>query len=80
MNEEYATQIARDWNATMNADKAGFVTRFEVDKAFLDKYERQVVGGTEHEEYWIPAEDLAEFNSNIVGPIEVIAEFYGDEN
>ena len=28
-----------------------------------------------HQEYWIPAEDLDEFNRNIVGPIEVVAEF-----
>lgn len=77
-NEEYATQIARDWNAKMNTDKAGFVTRFEVSQAYLDKFERQVVGGSEHEEYWIPAEDLPEFNSNIVGLIEVISEFHGE--
>lgn len=77
-NEEYATQIARDWNARLNADKAGFVTRFRVAKAYLDGFERQVVGGSEHEEYWIPAEDLTEFNANIVGPIEVIAEFHGE--
>ena len=36
------------------------------------------VGGRTHEEYWIPAEDLEEFNQNIVGKIEVIAEFRGD--
>ena len=28
-------------------------------------------------EYWIPAEELADFNRNIVGQIEVIAEFTG---
>lgn len=77
-NEEYATLIARDWNAKMNADRAGFVTKFNVDKAFLDKFERQVVGGSEHEEYWIPAGDLAEFNANIIGPIEVLAEYHGE--
>jgi hypothetical protein len=79
-NEEYAIQIARDWNSKMNADRAGYVTRFDVDKTFLDKYKRQVVGGSEHEEYWIPAEDLADFNANIVGVIEVIAEYHGDKN
>ena len=26
-------------------------------------------------EYWVPAEDLEEFNDNIVGEIEVIAEY-----
>jgi hypothetical protein len=28
-----------------------------------------------HTEYWIPAEELPEFNENIVGLIEVIEEF-----
>ncbi len=75
LNEEYATKIARDWNAKYNADKLGFVTKFEVSKEFLDNYEIKVVGGAVHEEYWIPAEDLEEFNRNIVGEIEIIAEF-----
>lgn len=74
-NEEYATQIARDWNAKYNADKLGYVTKFEVCKEFLDKYETHLVGGEVYEEYWIPAEDLEEFNKNIVGKIEAIAEF-----
>ena len=69
-NEAYAAKIARDWNAK-------YVTRFEVKKSFLDDYETRIVGGSEHEEYWIPAEDLEEFNRNIVGKIEVIAEFRG---
>ena len=77
-NEEYATQIARDWNAKMNADRIGYVTKFHVAKDFLNRYERQIVGGSEHEEYWIPAEDLDEFNKRIVGAIEVIAEFHGE--
>lgn len=77
LNEEYATQIARDWNAKYNKDKIGYVTKFAVRKEFLDKYEVQIVGGATHEEYWIPAEDLEEFNRNIVGKIEVIVEFTG---
>jgi hypothetical protein len=35
----------------------------------------QRVGGVEHAEYWIPTKELDMFNSAIVGPIEVIAEF-----
>ena len=27
------------------------------------------------QELWVPAEDLAELNRHLVGPIEVIAEF-----
>lgn len=53
----------------------GFVTRFAVRKSFLDRYRRHVVGAREHEEYWIPAEDLPAFNDNILGNIEVIARF-----
>jgi hypothetical protein len=75
LNEEYATQIARDWNAKYNMPKVGYVTRFAVHAEYLARYEVQKVGSAIHQEYWIPAEDLAEFNRNIVGPIEVIAEF-----
>lgn len=80
LNEEYATQIALDWNAKYNADRAGFVTRFSVRNEFLQRYEVKTVGGSIHQEYWIPAEDLAEFNRNIVGEIEVIAEYRESDN
>ena len=76
LNEEYATQIARDWNTKYNS-KIGYVTRFKVLKEYLDKYEIQTVGSSIHQEYWIPAEELEEFNRNIIGQIEVIAEFRG---
>ncbi|MDQ1613254.1 MAG: hypothetical protein QOG00_3185 [Pyrinomonadaceae bacterium] len=79
LNEEYATQIARDWNAKFNAERVGYVTRFQVRKEFLERYERQTVGGSIHQELWIPAEELPEFNRNIVGLIEVIAQFNGRE-
>jgi len=32
-----------------------------------------------HQEYWIPAEDLDEFNRNIMGSIEVISEYRPSE-
>jgi hypothetical protein len=73
-NEEYATQIARGWN-TKVGDRLGFVTRFKVAADFLAKYERKIVGGQTHEEYWIPAEDLEAFNAAIVDKIEVIGSF-----
>ena len=76
--EEYARQIARDWNAKRD-DEIGYVTRFSVRTDFLRRYEVQTVGGSMHREYWIPAEDLAEFNQNIVGAIEVIAEYRNQE-
>lgn len=72
-NEAYATQIARDWN--VRASGEGFVTRFAVDAAYVRRYKVENVGGSIHTEYWIPAEELAEFNRHIIGRIEVIAEF-----
>lgn len=73
LNEEYAIEIARDWNAVDN--NIGYVTKFEVKAEFLSNYSVQVVGASRHQEYWIPAGDLEDFNSNIVGLIEVVKEF-----
>ncbi|MDH3913501.1 MAG: hypothetical protein OEU09_19655 [Rhodospirillales bacterium] len=73
-NEAYAAQIARDWN-TRYGSRVGYVTRFEVKADYLAKFDKRVVGGRVHEEYWIPAEDLEEFNRQIVGKIEVIGRF-----
>lgn len=75
LSEEYARQIARDWNGKHNEERVGYVTRFLVSTEYLRRYEVRTVGGSMHLEYWIPAEDLAEFNQNIVGAIEVIAEY-----
>jgi hypothetical protein len=74
LTEDYAIKIARDWNVP--ASGSGFVTRFRVLRAFLDRYQVQEAGGRAHREYWIPAEDLPAFNAAIVGEIEVIAEFH----
>jgi hypothetical protein len=74
-NEEYAIQIARDWNAKSPEIGAGFVLRFRVRTDYLYKFKLQAVGSAVHKEYWIPAGELAEFNRNIIGRIEVIHEF-----
>ncbi len=78
LNEEYATQIARDWNAKNSPSYSGFVTRFAIKTSYLSQFPVQKVGGAMHLEYWIPAEKLSEFNQNIVGKIEVISEFHGN--
>jgi hypothetical protein len=76
LQEDYAMQIARDWNTNDAASGyVGYVTRFSVSKAFLDHYPIRTVGSSKHQEYWIPAEDLSKFNQNIVGPIEIIKMF-----
>ena len=73
--EDYAIQIARDWNTKFNDEKVGYVTKFDLPSEYLEQFERKIVGGGEHEELWVPAEQLEEFNSMIVGKIEVIHKF-----
>ena len=76
LNEQYAMQIARDSNTKDAASGyVGYVTRFRVPAEFLSKYPVQKVGGADALEYWVPAEELDDFNAEIVGAIEVIHEF-----
>lgn len=75
-NERYASEIAEKWNTKDEVNgSVGYVTRFEVGAAYLARYEVQQVGGEIHTEYWIPAEELEEFNKHIVGQIEVIGKY-----
>ena len=80
LNFEYAAQIARDWNTKDPVSGfAGFVTRFEIDDEYAACFPVQTVGTRgRHDELWVLAEELAEFNTHIVGQIEVVAKFYGD--
>lgn len=73
LSEEYAAKIARDWNVPHSG--AGYVTRFEVLRSFLDQYGVHQVGGKTILEYWIPAGDLPALNASIIGIIEVTAEY-----
>ena len=70
---DYAVKIARDWNVP--ASGAGFVTEFDVSTEYLAGYRVEQAGGREHEEYWIPAEDLPLFNRAITGYIRVVKSF-----
>src|SRR5215470_11748234 len=78
LNEEYARQIARDWNVP--ASGAGYVVRFSVPKSFADRYPVKTVGSSVHQELWVPAEQLSELNRNIVGLLEVIEKFTNEKN
>ncbi len=46
LNEAYAKMIARGWNVKHSG--AGYVTRFQVRKDFLDRHEVRQVGGQDH--------------------------------
>lgn len=76
LSYEYAAKIAKDWNTKdKRSGFTGYVTRFRIKSNYLEKYEIKTVGGNKYQEYWIPAEDLDEFNANIVGEIEIIKKF-----
>jgi hypothetical protein len=72
-NERYAREITEQWNVPERG--VGFVTKFEVRKSFMDRYEVKCVGAKYHTEWWIPDADLEELNRNIVGRIEIIGEY-----
>jgi hypothetical protein len=76
LTEYYARAIASRWNTRdERSGFVGYVTRFSVPTAFLRAYPVREAGGSRHQEYWIPAEELEQFNRAIVGKIEVIAEY-----
>ncbi len=75
LNEEYASEIALKWNVRDTAEHKGYVTRFEVDDDFCGRYEVHTVGRPYHQELWVPAGELGEFNRHISGTIEVVREF-----
>jgi hypothetical protein len=80
LNQEYAIQIARDWNTKDAASGyAGFVTEFDVDADYLTHFDEHIVGDKRHRELWVPAKELETFNTHISGIIRVTAAFYGDK-
>ena len=75
LNLEYAADIARKWN-TEDQWGAGFVTRFTVDDAYAARFEAHRVGAATDVEFWVPAEELGEFNSHIAAPIVVVRAYF----
>jgi len=68
---DYATQIARDWN-TRSGSLAGYVTEFDLDDDYGQRWPVQQAGSRQHRELWIPAEELDAFNRHIRDRIRVI--------
>ena len=80
MNQAYAAQIALEWNTKDEfSGYTGHVTAFDLSEEYLLQFPVQNVGGEIHNELWILAEQLEEFNNNIVGEIRVVASFYGEK-
>ncbi|GAA3952616.1 hypothetical protein [Hymenobacter algoricola] len=71
LQEEYGTQPACDWSGPDSG--VGYVVRCAVDADYAAQFPGQTVGHAHHEELWVPAAELTEFNRNILGRIEVVA-------
>jgi hypothetical protein len=79
LNQKYAEKIAGEWNTKdENSDFIGIITRFNVKDEYVNRFEKHIVGSSICEELWIPSEELDEFNKNIIGKIEIIKIFYGE--
>jgi hypothetical protein len=74
LEKDYAAQVAREWNTRDGG--TGYVLRFRVQTEYLKQFPVRTVGSHDHREYWIPAEELEEFNHHIVGSIELVSTFH----
>ena len=73
LNERYAREIAEKWNRRYaDSQYTGFVTTFEIDDAYISQFPVQTVGASYHQELWIPAEELENFNHHIIGTISLL--------
>ncbi len=73
---EYADKIARSWNSVEEDYQfLKFIVMFSLTDKFLARYATQSACEGRYVEYWIPPEDLDEVNENIIGQIEVVAEY-----
>lgn len=73
LNERYAREIAEKWNKIYaDSQYTGFVTTFEIDDAYISQFPVQTVGASYHQELWIPAEELENFNHHIIGTISLL--------
>lgn len=78
LSRDYARKIARDWNSVDRfSGFIGFVTEFEIDDDYGKRFDIRTVAGRDHQELWVPAEQLDEFNQHIVGCIRVVEAFPG---
>lgn len=75
--EDYARAVARESCAP--AAGVGYVTRFQVDRGYLSQFPLHPARLPRTLEYWVPAEELDEFNDHIQGRIEVVAEYRDDD-
>ena len=73
LNACYAWEIAEKWNRRYpDSRHAAYVTTFEIDDGYISQFPVQTVGTSYHQELWIPAEELENFNRHIIGTIAIL--------
>jgi len=78
LNFQYAAEIAERWNmGDPDSDGVGFVTELEIPEGYFQTFPVQTVGLRHHQELWIPAEQLNEFNEKIIDGIRISRSFVG---
>lgn len=73
LHESFAHRIASQWNVEQSG--VGYVLKFKVKKDYLEPLPIYIIGGPEHKEYRITADQIDDLNANIVGQIEVLATY-----
>lgn len=80
MNEEYAAEIASKWNTEDEfSGYSGFVTAFNMNADYIKSFEVRNVGNKNHNELWIPSEEMDLFNDQIQAKIEITKTFLGSQ-
>lgn len=75
----YAEEIAKEWNTKdIKSGYVGYVTEFDIDDQYIRKFEIHTVGSSKHKEFWVPAEEIDEFNNHIKNSILILKAFYGE--
>ncbi len=77
LNQQYAEEITVKWNLPFYGN--GYVVRFEVEAEYASQFKEETVGGAHHTELWVPAEQMEEFNSNIIGTIDIVSSYTKNE-
>lgn len=70
-------QYARKYNEMLNrlekaAGRTSCITMFEVDDEYAARLPMQIIGAQNYRELWVPAYQLEEFNTHIIGQIRVL--------
>ena len=55
------------------------MTVFELSLSYLEQFDIQNVGAAKHNELWVPAERLIEFNTQIKDGIWIQAAYFGQQ-